>query len=492
MAHSRVGTSGRPLRVTTNSFKISKLPQKDYIQYDDFNPEVKTPLRRQEIIHKLQVEVAPAIFNPRAVYDGRFIMYTSQPLAFDGASSFTISFGDPKSDRGNYIVRITRTAGAVIKPSDLNALMKNGQATQQSQVATNLLQLLIRQAPNLSNPNNGRSYFTEAGHIPVGWGYELWRGYFQSVRPSIGTMLVNIDTSMAAMHARGSVLDVALSVIGGRNLRDIALERRNPNFRKLEKYFKNLQVLVNTPGMKGRKKKILALEPKAGSFRFDKDGEKMTISQYFGEACNYPVRHPDIFGVVISSKNAPAPIIIPAEFCVIPPGQIYKRKLPEELVSSGATLKMSDARPAERLEAIQRGIAPGGGHNGVQSPVMIQTALEITSYLTLFLKILQYEQSDFIRNSGMMIDKSPLTIAGRVLNTPGLQYGSGRPLVPRDGMWNVVGQKFHQAATMWTWGLVNFQPQTVPESAIRQLQQTIYHCCTKLGMTFNSPWSQSY
>ncbi|KAL0956200.1 hypothetical protein HGRIS_002357 [Hohenbuehelia grisea] len=468
MTQPRVGTAGRPLRVTTNSFKVLQLPTKDYTQYDDFNPEVRTPQRRQEIIHKLQIEVAPETFNPRAVYDGRFIMYTSKPLVLpsQGGSSFTVSFGNPQSDRGNYVVRITRTAGAVIIPSDLNALIINGQATQQAQVATNLLQLLIRQAPNQSNPNNGRSYFTDVGHMSVGSGFELWRGYFQSVRPSVQRMLVNIDTSMAAMHERGRVPDIALNVIGGRNLRDLAVEKRDPRFRKLEKYFKGLQVIINTPAMKGRKKKIFALEPKAGNYRFDKDGEQMTIGQYFQIAFNVRLALPDIFGVVISSRNAPAPIIIPAEFCSIPPGQIYKGKLPEELVASGAVLKFSEIRPAERLETIQRGLAPGRGHQGVESPV------------------LQYEQSDFIMNSGMVIDKTPLTITGRVLDPAGLQYGSGRSVMPRDGGWNVVGQMLNTPATMAAWGIVNFESK-IPQGAVQELQRTIYQCCTRLGMQVN-------
>jgi eukaryotic translation initiation factor 2C len=67
-------------------------------------------------------------------------------------------------------------------------------------------------------PNNGRAYFTNAETLALGGGIELWRGFFQSVpmfalpnkslqflrlrrsvRPTLGRMLVNVDTAMAAM-----------------------------------------------------------------------------------------------------------------------------------------------------------------------------------------------------------------------------------------------------------------------------------------------------
>ncbi len=63
-------------------------------------------------------------------------------------------------------------------------------------------------------------------------------------------------------------------------------------------------------------------------------------------------------------------IIFPAEVCYILPGQLYRKKIPEELytkdVTSFATLK-----PAERLQMIQGGIGAGrsGSENSLPPPV---------------------------------------------------------------------------------------------------------------------------
>lgn len=54
-------------------------------------------------------------------------------------------------------------------------------------------------APTQKYPFNVRSFFTPQGAKPIGGGLVLWRGYFQSIRPSPGRMLVNIDISTGAM-----------------------------------------------------------------------------------------------------------------------------------------------------------------------------------------------------------------------------------------------------------------------------------------------------
>lgn len=52
--------------------KLDKLPV--------LSPEVQVPRKRQEIMHKLQVIVAPDIFTPRGLYDGKAILYASHEL----------------------------------------------------------------------------------------------------------------------------------------------------------------------------------------------------------------------------------------------------------------------------------------------------------------------------------------------------------------------------------------------------------------------------
>ena len=62
-------------------------------------------------------------------------------------------------------------------------------------------------------PHNLRAYYTSAGREPIGGGLELWRGFFQSVRPSIGQMIINVDVSVSAMYVYRVFPSVVVSYV---------------------------------------------------------------------------------------------------------------------------------------------------------------------------------------------------------------------------------------------------------------------------------------
>ncbi|KAF4578546.1 hypothetical protein EYR36_000353 [Pleurotus pulmonarius] len=471
---------GRPLQVSSNTFVISRLPTKEYHQYDAFNPEQKNPRKRQEIMHELILQY-PKYFNPRFAYDGRAIMYISKVLDINKSSSATLSvrLGKPRRNpppaarhedrpgppRGTIEVKLTLTSAETIKPMLLSSFIQRqgSEPTAQTAAATNLLQLLVRQGQNWATfPNNARAYYTDIGSRGVGGGFELWRGFFQSVRPSIGRMLINIDISMAAMYKSGSVLDVALDVLGARDTRALSLDARDPKFRKLERYFKKRLITVHTPAMQGVPKVIYGLEPRAGHFKFSMDsGESLTVESYFRRQ-NHPVRYPDALGIIISRPNDSHKQVIPAEFCKVVPGQFYKGKIPED-IQSGAIQKFATMRPDERLRAIRTGSV---GNNQLPGPAQ------------------QYVTNDLIHDGGMSIDFEPLKINGRVLNTPGLQYGGGPPFNPENGAWNVMKKQFHAPEALSIWSVVNFEP-SIPNHAVEGFARSLQSCCNKLGMRVN-------
>ncbi|CAE6432989.1 unnamed protein product, partial [Rhizoctonia solani] len=88
------GTSGQPLTVTTNNFKIT-LPEATFHHYDDIKTEKSMPIKwNQEVIRILQERIAPTVFSPRAVYDGRKNLFASRrlPLAGGDGNSQTFEF----------------------------------------------------------------------------------------------------------------------------------------------------------------------------------------------------------------------------------------------------------------------------------------------------------------------------------------------------------------------------------------------------------------
>lgn len=120
------GRRGKPLAVTTNAFEITRLPTRDFFQYDGthpsevplasishliisqfvstydgrpsvnsergtlvIRPEVENRKRRGEIIDRLQSVTATNIFTPQAIYDGNAILFSSYELQLGGGGAAT-------------------------------------------------------------------------------------------------------------------------------------------------------------------------------------------------------------------------------------------------------------------------------------------------------------------------------------------------------------------------------------------------------------------
>ncbi|KAJ7197205.1 argonaute-like protein [Mycena pura] len=411
-----------------------------------FNPDLPIAAKRERVIHRLQTSIAPHVFHPRGVYDSRRLLYLSHQLNLPGGGSgrFTVSLGDnPNAQlgaRGVFEVLIARTAGGTIRPSDLNRLIVAGQTVDRdtAATATNLLQLLIRQSSNEVNPtNNGRAFFSPEGKkIIENSGIELWRGFFHSVRPTIGQMIVTIDTSMAAIYESGQVLSVAMKILGGNVARDLSLSD-DRQLHKVQTHLKGRLVKFRTPGerknsTKERTKTIYEIvKGPIGRYPFNTRDKATTIqasSLIFFLSIGITLRYPNSFGVRLSGSNAPFAVIVPAELCDVIPGQLYKKRLPSAATSDAVTF--ATLRPRDRLRTIT-----GGAHN-IPSP--------ITTYCT----------SEYIRDAGMDIETKPLILDAKLLEPPRIRF-QDQEVVPRDGSWNVVNQKFRSAKALRSWAVVN-------------------------------------
>ncbi|KAJ6618351.1 argonaute-like protein [Mycena sp. CBHHK59/15] len=467
-------SAGTAVSVITNSFVISTLPVKTYYQHDIiFRPEADNPTKRQRLVHALQTTVYPNVFNPRGVYDGQRLLYASHVVP---TGTYRVHGSNPNAKPnapGWYDIQIMRTAGEEINPTQVNQLMLRGRATPQTATATNLLQLLLRQSANQASPNNGRAYFTPEGKMALrGMAVELWRGFYQSVRPTVGKMLVTVDTTVAAMYMSGPMLEVAMAVLDTRDARHLNLRHENdPNYKKLERHFKNRLITVQTTG--GRTKTIRSfVRAPVGGFEFQPSGSgpTTTVGAHYKQAHNITLKYPDSIGICTSGKNAPFKVVVPLELCTFLPGQLYKRKLPSE--QTAAVVGFATMRPGERLQTIRGGTTKPGAAprpGDLLSPVQ------------------EYERSEFIADAGMVVNQNTITVPGKLLRVPSLMYGQNQKIEPRDGSWNVLGKKFYKPTQLLNWGVVNFDRLRIGPQLVQKTIMDLVECCRKLGMNVNEP-----
>jgi eukaryotic translation initiation factor 2C len=163
-------------------------------------------------------------------------------------------------------------------------------------------------APSLRYPSNARSFFTDQDTKSIGGGIVLWRGYFQSVRPAINKLLINIDISTGAMYQPGDFISLALEFLGRSGQPNaLAPSHGLPDRERLRLQQFIMGIKVTTPyhthnPNRQRLVKRLTRES-AQDRRFDiGNGETMTVMEYF-HSQNIPLQFPDLICVEVRTTS---------------------------------------------------------------------------------------------------------------------------------------------------------------------------------------------
>lgn len=81
----------------------------------------------------------------------------------------------------------------------------------------------------------------------------------------------------------------------------------------ISKFLINLKVVYNVPNTAKRTYRVNGLGPTATNHRFEYNGLRITIEDYFRRIKNYPLRHPDLPCLWVGSKKDDKNIYLPAE-----------------------------------------------------------------------------------------------------------------------------------------------------------------------------------
>jgi eukaryotic translation initiation factor 2C len=166
--------------------------------------------------------------------------------------------------------------------------------------------VVIRMEPTLKYPFNIRSFFTDKEVKDIGSGIVLWRGYFQSVRPAIGKMLINVDISTGTMYKSGDLIPVCCEYARV-NVKDLPQFVANDRDRlKLQRFISGIRIRTKHTEQAGkdpRPPRVVKKMTHVGANKLTftmREGGQMTVAEYFRRTQNKPLRFPELPCVEVS------------------------------------------------------------------------------------------------------------------------------------------------------------------------------------------------
>ncbi|KDQ12775.1 hypothetical protein BOTBODRAFT_112494 [Botryobasidium botryosum FD-172 SS1] len=468
IARPGYGEKGRVIEVRTNHF-ASSAPDQMIYHYDVISGDKALPARfNLELITMLQTQVAPQIFTPRVVYDGRKNIFSTNRLNLpDDTQEFSVVLNKPKPPTDGkparepkaYKIRLTKVAE--INPEVLQRFL-NQQQSHDNTVLTAItaLNVAIRMEPTLKYPFNVRSFFTDREQKAIGGGIVLWRGYFQSIRPTLGRMVINVDISTGTMFKPGPLIDLCLDFLTAPSRPPAQIQALSPRGSlqdrdrlRLQRFLTGVRIITkhrDGPSQPKTVKKLTTQGANGCKFQL-RTGETQTVADYFKATYSKPLRFPDLICVELGSGA-----LVPLELCEVPPGQIMRRQVPPERTK--AVLDFATMRPQDRLGSIVRG-----------------------------LDVLAYGQSEYLRSFSIGVDTSgPLAIKARVLDPPTLKYGGAGREASIVSILLAHGHEyclFFRPATIRGWAVIVYErPNRFTRENCSAMVQGLRRNCQALGM----------
>jgi eukaryotic translation initiation factor 2C len=383
-------------------------------------------------------------------YDGMANIFSLGPLPKD---QYTITVSIPGRRPGemrDFIFKIRKVSS--FNPSILKDFV-DSKLTYTPYDVINSLEVILRHPMTKNNIVVGRSIYSGSGEtaIPISGAVDVWKGFFLSLRPSVGRLLLNIDTSATAFTAGGDLISIARDFLSLGPNDPINLE--GSARQALESFLRVTRVEATHRGESKRKYKALGFTPAAADqLTFSReDGAKQTVADYFRERYNINLKYPELPCVQVGSPDQT--IFLPMECLRVPIGQRYPRRLdPKQTLDM---IKIANRKPNERMNGCRMGYK------------LIEKSKE---YLSRF-----------------QIGISPdlLQVQGRVLPPPTILYGKdGREsqIVPSQGAWNLKDKRVEIGATVNSWAVLVFGRCGLPE--VQAFVTELCDTCTDTGVPF--------
>ncbi|KAH7104088.1 Piwi-domain-containing protein [Auriculariales sp. MPI-PUGE-AT-0066] len=450
------GTLGQAFTAYANNFQLRRAPDKPFFHFDVIvtyadgrQKEVPKHLYRR-IVDNLQIR--DPRFHPRGSFDGRANLFSTHNIGVEPnkPASFYAS-ADSDSQQNQFmvtlklvkIIDVLALVRAVLNntlDSDANAAMKAFSDLSMGMTVLNtIVQTISREYIGGKEGKAGKyiTLFKPDRPFTINSEFlDLYHGWHQKVKAMYQAMAVTVDVAYGLVY-RPDTLDRLvyefLRAIFPRDVRDVgpALAATNRTFRgKADKFVRGLEILLTysvKPGRRQHSKRIKGLSPTSARDTMfnDGDGRQISVYHHYRQAYNIDLRYPDAMCVLIGSKGA----VYPLEVLRATPGQQYRSEVPAEVTREMVRIS-SDGGPQQRQQTIRRAV-----------------------------QTLQYNESDFIRKSGMEVSNDLMKLRGRLLDRPKLVMGRSMMHVPKpDSTWNMPGRQFVDPAPIGAWGIIFLEP----------------------------------
>ncbi|KAK7942912.1 Piwi domain-containing protein [Apiospora aurea] len=453
------GNKGKAVVVATNYYEMSVQPQ-TLLQYKvtptRIWPPGVTPRKTDLKGRKLHRIIQLAMEKLQGVWVSEFkdYVYTLNPLSFpEGATTVRIEYADEGRPM-EFDVKFDKT-----KSIDVDPLVKylttlkdySGDFPVYADVIAAIGAVLghtPRSSNNVASLGSSRHFplNVQGQSSPLGFPdmNTIIRGYFQSVRPATGRLLLNLNVSHGVFRFAGPVkqlleqyndsqmryvhrllnrlrAEVVFFFDQGQPKNVKKAKASGPSQDKIgrrtaEKTLNGLATRFDGP----KKSNKITVQrdfarPSEVSFILDgdvpsgfKQGEKYTVAQYYQIRYNCTVE-PNL--PVINAGTKEKPIYIPAEFVTIKAGQAVRRK----------------TTPEETREMIEF---------ACRSPFA-----NATSIATLGRQSLGLDNSEVLKAFNVAVGKKLLTVQARELPTPLIQYQGQKTANVFEGSWNLQNVK---------------------------------------------------
>ncbi|KAG9011981.1 hypothetical protein FRB90_006887 [Tulasnella sp. 427] len=237
------GTRGTSILLDTNCFD-TKIPEGIIYHYSEFSPSVTNKGLKRDLFRKVQAlpEFLQASGEKKGNYDGESQFFSI--VSIGDECQFQLQDG-----RKAYTIRLKRVA-------ELNPLLLHeyveGKRGHESGVTAILsacniaIRMGLMEKYSLFNRNSFFIPEAEVGRFKDRKydGLELVRGFFQSIRPVMGRMIVNVDVSTGVVIKGGPLIQIALGFLRQTNVQ--ALSNLIPKDKTaLERFLRGFKFVTN-------------------------------------------------------------------------------------------------------------------------------------------------------------------------------------------------------------------------------------------------------